>query len=79
MLVVPTAFISLQIVSSGLSTHAGSPAMLAEYLQARTGARVGLLAIQPGDTSEGGELSPAIAATMQDLVASLPAIVTRAP
>ena len=57
-----------QLAGSGLSTHAGSPATLAQYLELRTGARVGLLAIQPGDTSEGSQLSPEVAATMRDLV-----------
>ena len=66
-----------EIASCGLSTHAGSPALLAEYLQARTGAGVGLLAIQPGNTSEGNELSPEVAAAMRDLVQALPAIVAR--
>ena len=63
-----------QVASGGLSTHAGSPAMLAQYLQARTGARVGLLAIQPGDTSQGTEFSPEVAATMRELIDMLPAI-----
>ena len=60
-----------QLAGSGLSTHAGSPATLAEYLELRTGARVGLLAIQPADTSQGSQLSPEVAATMRDLVEEL--------
>ncbi len=60
-----------QLAGSGLSTHAGSPATLAQYLELRTGARVGLLAIQPGDTNQGSELSPEVAATMRDLVEGL--------
>ncbi len=66
-----------EIVSGGLSTHAGSPAMLAQYLNARAGIRVGLLAIQSGDIDDGVELSPQVAATMRDLVETLPAIVAR--
>ena len=37
----------------GLSTHAGSLNMLAEYLQARTRAQVALLAIQPAGYRSG--------------------------
>jgi hydrogenase 3 maturation protease len=54
-------------VLTGVSTHAGSPQMLAQYLQTRCGAKVGLLAIQPGDTSEGGALSAPVAQTLSDL------------
>ena len=60
-----------QLAGSGLSTHAGSPATLAQYLELRTGARVGHLAIQPGDTEQGRQLSPEVAATMRDLVEEL--------
>ncbi len=60
-----------QLAGSGLSTHAGSPATLAQYLELRCGARVGLLAIQPGDTNQGSRLSPEVAATMRDLVENL--------
>ena len=60
-----------EIVTSGLSTHAGSPATLAQYLSARADVTVALLAIQPGDTGEGSELSPDVAATMRELVETL--------
>ncbi len=60
-----------QLAGSGLSTHAGSPATLAQYLELRTGAKVGLLAIQPGDTNQGSELSEEVAATMRDLIHAL--------
>ena len=56
------------LARAGLSTHAGSPQMLARYLAARTAAPVALLAIQPGDCSAGEELSPAVAATVSDLL-----------
>jgi len=56
------------VILAGISTHAGSPQMLGKYLEARTGARVALLAIQPKDTSEGEELSPEVAATLKELV-----------
>jgi len=62
------------VALAGISTHAGSPRMLAQYLQARTGARVGLLAIQPGDNSEGEQLSTEVAATAGSLVAKIPAL-----
>jgi len=59
------------VALAGISTHAGSPQMLGKYLEARTGARVALLAIQPKDTSEGNELSPEVSATLKDLVGKL--------
>ena len=59
------------VALAGISTHAGSPQMLGKYLEARTGARVALLAIQPKDTSEGNELSPEVSATLKDLVDKL--------
>ena len=59
------------VALAGISTHAGSPQMLGKYLEARTGARVALLAIQPKDTSEGNELSPEVSATLKDLVEKL--------
>ncbi len=62
-----------ELMPGGLSTHAGSPQMLARYFEARCGARVGLLAIQPGDVSEGDELSPEVAAAVSHLVKMLPA------
>ena len=59
------------VAVAGISTHAGSPQMLGKYLEARTGARVALLAIQPKDTSEGTELSPEVSATLTELVEKL--------
>ena len=59
------------VALAGISTHAGSPQMLGKYLEARTGARVALLAIQPKDTSEGNKLSPEVSATLKELVEKL--------
>jgi hydrogenase 3 maturation protease len=59
------------VALTGISTHAGSPQMLGKYLEARTGARVALLAIQPKDTSEGDELSPEVSATLKELLEKL--------
>ena len=59
---------------SGASTHAGSLRMLAEFLQARTHARVGLLAVQPADVSDGKGLSPPVSKTLDDLLDVLPDI-----
>jgi len=59
---------------SGVSTQAGSLRMLAEFLQARTHARIGLLAVQPADVSDGKGLSPSVAHTLDDLLDSLPDI-----
>ncbi|MEE8340114.1 MAG: hydrogenase maturation protease [Xanthomonadales bacterium] len=61
-----------EVAPSGLSTHAGSLKMLAEYLQARTQAQVALLAIQPADTTAGEELSPEISHTVKVLLEKLP-------
>lgn len=63
-----------QITYSGVSTHAGSLRMLAEYMQARTHARIALLAIQPADTSAGKGLSVPVTNTLDDLLDSLPDI-----
>jgi len=63
-----------KVAYSGVSTHAGSLRMLAEYLQARTQARIGLLAIQPADTSEGEGLSLLVSKTFKDLLEILPTI-----
>lgn len=54
--------------TGGVSTHAGSPRMLAAYLAERTGAEVYLLAIQPGDVSGGEGLSREVEMAVQDLV-----------
>jgi len=62
------------VAYSGVSTHAGSLRMLAEYMQARTHARIGLLAVQPADTSDGRGLSSPVARTLDDLLDSLPDI-----
>jgi hydrogenase 3 maturation protease len=64
-------FLGDGLAFTGVSTHAGSPHMLAAYLEARTGAVVKLLAIQPGDSSEGGGLSPEVEATMALLMVEL--------
>jgi len=63
-----------KIAYSGVSTHAGSLRMLAEYMSARTHAHVGLLAIQPADTSAGESLSPVVSETLKDLLENLPAV-----
>ena len=60
------------VAPSGLSTHAGSLKMLAEYLQTRTHAQVALLAIQPADTAAGENLSPEVSHTVKVLLEKLP-------
>ena len=57
-----------ELALTGLSTHAGSPRMLARYLTARCQARVMMLAIQPVDNSEGEALSAEVSATADQLV-----------
>ena len=66
-----------KVAYSGISTHAGSLRMLAEYLHVRTQARIALLAIQPDDTSEGEGLSPAVSITLRDLLEILPVICSK--
>ena len=63
-----------QVSYSGASTHAGSLRMLSEFLQARTYARIGLLAVQPADVSDGKGLSPSVTKTLDDLLDTLPDI-----
>ena len=65
------------VAHSGVSTQAGSLRMLSEYLQASTHARIGLLAIQPADTSDGKGLSQSVSKTLDDLLESLPEICGR--
>ena len=67
-----------KVAYSGVSTHAGSLRMLAEYMHQRTRAEVALLAIQPGDTSAGESLSKAVSESFQDLVENLPGICSKA-
>ena len=62
------------VAYSGASTHAGSLRMLAEYMHARTHARVALLAVQPADVSDGKGLSPPVSKTLDDLLDVLPDI-----
>ena len=63
-----------KVAYSSMSTHAGSLRMLAQYLQARTQARVALLAIQPDDTSAGEGLSPIVSSTLKALLEILQGI-----
>jgi hydrogenase maturation protease len=63
-----------KVAYSGLSTHAGSLRMLAEYLKARTQASIALLAIQPADTSAGEGLSEEVDLTLKSLLKILPAV-----
>lgn len=62
------------VIYSGVSTHAGSLRMLAEFLHARTHARVALLAVQPANVSDGKGLSIPVANSLDDLLDSLPDI-----
>jgi hydrogenase maturation protease len=60
------------VAYSGVSTQAGSLRMLAEFMQARTHARIALLGVQPADTSDGKGLSTPVSNTLDDLLDSLP-------
>ena len=66
-----------KVAYSGVSTHAGSLRMLAEYLRARTQARIAVLAIQPVDTSAGEGLSPAVSSMLECLLKVLPVICSK--
>ena len=59
---------------SGVSKQAGSLRQLAEFLQVRTHARIGLLAVQPADLTDGKGLSPSVSKTLDDLLDTLPDI-----
>ena len=63
-----------QVALTDVSTHAGSLRILAEYMHARTHAKIALLAVQPADTSDGKGLSPPVSKTLDDLLDSLPDI-----
>ncbi len=49
------------IRDAGVSTHASSLALCADYIVRRTGASVALLGVQPADVGLGTNLSPAVA------------------
>ena len=56
-----------ELARAGFSTHAGSPQMLAAYLEARCGADVVLLAIQPVDVRAGDVLSTQVGKAVDEL------------
>ncbi|MBT8063785.1 MAG: hydrogenase 3 maturation endopeptidase HyCI [Gammaproteobacteria bacterium] len=56
---------------TGVSTHAGSPLMLARYLEARTGAKILFLGIQPDSANAGEKLSPAVRQAANRLIQQL--------
>ena len=59
------------MVSTSVSTHVGSPAMLSEYLLARTGARIRMMAIQPESLDAGEGLSPPVRNSVVELATRL--------
>lgn len=61
-----------------LSTHAGSLRTLSEYLKARTGARISVLAIQPERLDMGSGLSPRVAESIDRVIGLLSAALSRA-
>ena len=60
-----------ELAQAGFSTHAGSPRMLATYLEARCGAEVTMLAIQPVDVRAGDVLSPQVETAVRELLDDL--------
>jgi hydrogenase 3 maturation protease len=61
-----------------LSTHAGSLGLLREYLSARSGARLGVLAIQPERLAVGEGLSAAVETSVRELAALLSEVLASA-
>ena len=59
--------------SAGVSTHGLSLRMTADFLKARTLARLAVLAIQPAEIGPGSELSPAVSEAVRMLEATLSA------
>ena len=66
------------IAPAGLSTHAVSLRMAARFLEARTGARIGLLAVQPAVVQAGIGLSVEVANALERLERILPAVLALA-
>jgi hydrogenase 3 maturation protease len=62
--------------SLGLSTHAGSLAILAEYLSARVGAQLKVLGIQPQRIDESDDLSDAVSRSVREMAAILSEILS---
>jgi len=65
------------IAYAGLSTHALTLRLAADFLKVRTGARLALLAIQPADIGWGAGLSKEVAGTVGFVEESLLAILSR--
>lgn len=65
-----------ELHSTAVSTHAGSLHMLSEYLSARIGARIRVLAIQPQRTGPSEELSEPVEKSVVELAALLSDILT---
>ncbi len=59
------------LVRSGLSTHATSLSLCADYIAARTGAAVAVVAIQPADLTPGAQLSGAVACAVTEVCDAL--------
>jgi hydrogenase 3 maturation protease len=57
--------------TAALSTHAGSLAILGEYLSARTGARIHVLGIQPVSIDAGEALSHSVGESVREVAAML--------
>ncbi len=65
-----------ELHSTAVSTHAGSLHILSEYLSARTGACIRVLAIQPQRTGASEELSQPVEKSVVELAALLSDILT---
>lgn len=66
------------VAPTGLSTHAVSLHMAVQFLEARTGARIGLLAVQPAVVEAGTGLSAEVTSALGRLVRVLPVALSMA-
>jgi hydrogenase 3 maturation protease len=55
------------LAAGGISSHAGSLELVADYLRNRTNATIHVLGIQPGSLQPGAGLSPPVRAAVRDL------------
>lgn len=67
-----------QIASAGVSTHAVSLRMAAQFLEARTGARIAVLAVQPAEVGAGTGLSAEVESALERLDKVLSSVLAKA-
>ncbi len=65
-----------RVASAGVSTHSVSLGMVARFLEARTGARIVLLAVQPADVGTGTGVSAPVRSALERLVRVVSTVLT---